>query len=426
MRKWKCEVCGYIHEGPEPPDTCPLCGASKDAFVEIIARDEGDPIADNAPRTSAPVPALETSAVPRNWSAPPVAPIDQSGDDIKAGLFALSYGMFVVSSVSDGKYNAQAANTVFQITSEPARLALGINKQNLTHEFISQSGLLAITILGKGNMKDIKRFGFQSGRRGDKFQGLDIRLSPKVQCPIIPDGVSYLECRIRPEMSTDVGTHTLFVADVVGGGPLRSQEPITYAYYRANRAKPEQIVDDVDWNNVVAALNLEYGANRRYQYQIASLENPDLVSMLEGVMRTEGDHVDNLIAHLQRRLAASGTLGQAKGLVTALLHMRLNLEFEEVARATYSQFAKETQDQALKDLFLDQARSEMGHINIFKESVASLEQGESPVKFFCPLCGWEIDYGPTPDIGTSKICPKCGATFSLELVGVDWALKRDE
>jgi len=33
-KKWRCVVCGYIHEGPEPPETCPLCGAGSDQFVQ--------------------------------------------------------------------------------------------------------------------------------------------------------------------------------------------------------------------------------------------------------------------------------------------------------------------------------------------------------------------------------------------------------
>lgn len=33
--KWECRVCGYIHEGPEPPDECPVCGASKDMFDPV-------------------------------------------------------------------------------------------------------------------------------------------------------------------------------------------------------------------------------------------------------------------------------------------------------------------------------------------------------------------------------------------------------
>ena len=35
MKKWECTVCGYIHEGNEPPDKCPVCGAGKEKFVEI-------------------------------------------------------------------------------------------------------------------------------------------------------------------------------------------------------------------------------------------------------------------------------------------------------------------------------------------------------------------------------------------------------
>ena len=37
MKKWECTVCGYIHEGNEPPDECPVCSADKSMFVEIIA-----------------------------------------------------------------------------------------------------------------------------------------------------------------------------------------------------------------------------------------------------------------------------------------------------------------------------------------------------------------------------------------------------
>lgn len=36
MKKWKCTVCNYVHTGPEPPDKCPVCGADKSLFQEII------------------------------------------------------------------------------------------------------------------------------------------------------------------------------------------------------------------------------------------------------------------------------------------------------------------------------------------------------------------------------------------------------
>lgn len=36
MKAWKCELCGYIHNGDEPPENCPVCGASKDQFSELV------------------------------------------------------------------------------------------------------------------------------------------------------------------------------------------------------------------------------------------------------------------------------------------------------------------------------------------------------------------------------------------------------
>lgn len=420
MKKWKCTVCGYIHEGPEPPDVCPVCGAPKSAFVEVTESGQAPVVAE----PSSGKPSSPASGTPGGPSAAPVVPSGPSGDSVKAGLYAISYGMFVVSSRKGDKFNAQACNTVFQVTSDPPRIAVGINKLNLTHEYIEDSGVLTVTVLGKGNMKHVKRFGFQSGRTSDKLQGLEVSISAKVGCPIVPDGVAYLECQVRRDMSSDVGTHTLYIADVVGGGALKGSEPLTYASYRQNRSKPDDAADDVDWNNVVAALNLEFGANRRYQYQIGQLKHPRLTAVLDGVMRTEGDHVDNAVKYLAGRLSQKINAPAASGLLTALLYMQLNQEFEEVAQATYSQFAKETDDPSLRALFTDQARSEMGHVNIFKEAVQALLKGDYPVMFFCPVCGWELDYGANPSAGDVKGCPKCGARFELAMKGADWDLKR--
>ena len=35
MKKWRCKICGYVHEGDTAPDECPICGASKDQFEEV-------------------------------------------------------------------------------------------------------------------------------------------------------------------------------------------------------------------------------------------------------------------------------------------------------------------------------------------------------------------------------------------------------
>ena len=59
MKKWVCTVCGYIHEGDEPPETCPVCGADKSMFEEVIeaAAGETPAVAEEAPKTAAAAPA---------------------------------------------------------------------------------------------------------------------------------------------------------------------------------------------------------------------------------------------------------------------------------------------------------------------------------------------------------------------------------
>ncbi len=42
MKKWRCTVCGYIHEGEEPPEICPVCGADRSKFVEIVAEEKAE------------------------------------------------------------------------------------------------------------------------------------------------------------------------------------------------------------------------------------------------------------------------------------------------------------------------------------------------------------------------------------------------
>jgi flavin reductase (DIM6/NTAB) family NADH-FMN oxidoreductase RutF/rubredoxin len=217
MKKWRCTVCNYIHEGPEPPDICPVCGVTREYFEEIN----------------------EETVTVGGAASPPVVPMIQAGGKIKEALFKLTYGLYVVSSKSaENKINGQICNTVFQITSEPRRIALGINRSNLTHDYISQTGVLAVTVLGTASMDLVKHFGFQTGRSVDKFASMEYSISPDTGCPILAQGVAYLDCRIMPEFTANLGTHSLFVVELVDGNILREGAPLTYDYYRANRAKP--------------------------------------------------------------------------------------------------------------------------------------------------------------------------------------------
>ncbi|RLB06793.1 MAG: flavin reductase [Deltaproteobacteria bacterium] len=145
-------------------------------------------------------------------------------------LRKISYGLYVVSSKKGNRINAQTANVVMQITSEPPQIVLCINKKNLTHEFIMESGEFAVSILSQeAPLNLIGRFGFKSGRETDKFDGLSYQLVNN-GCPVLLEHtLGYLEGKVTKEL--DVGTHTIFVAEVVEAQVFKEGEPMTYAYY---------------------------------------------------------------------------------------------------------------------------------------------------------------------------------------------------
>ncbi|RZN68664.1 MAG: High molecular weight rubredoxin [Candidatus Methanolliviera hydrocarbonicum] len=143
----------------------------------------------------------------------------------------ISYGLYLVCSKKGDKFNGQIANTVIQVTSDPPKIAVAINKENLTNEFIRESKVLTVSILSKeAPMKFIGHFGFKSGRELDKFEGMHYKVGVTGAPIIIENSIAYLEAKVVG--SLDVGTHTVFIGEVVGAEVIDEyEEPMTYAYY---------------------------------------------------------------------------------------------------------------------------------------------------------------------------------------------------
>jgi len=147
-------------------------------------------------------------------------------------LFKLSYPMCIVCSEKNGRFNGCIANTIFQLTPEPSMVATSINRQCLTHEYITHSKVFTVSILSQeAPMPFIGMFGFRSGRDIDKFAQVKYRIG-QTDVPVILDNtVAFLEAEVTN--SIDVETHTLFIGKIVACETLDSErEPMTYAYYR--------------------------------------------------------------------------------------------------------------------------------------------------------------------------------------------------
>ena len=150
---------------------------------------------------------------------------------VERGVFRdLSYGLYIVTSKDEGRLNGEVVNTVIQVTSEPPRVAVIINKKNLTHEFILNSKVFSASVLEESTpMIFLGPFGFRSGRDVDKLSKVDFK-EGMTGCPLITEhALSVLEAEVIDQI--DLGTHTVFIGNVVSSEILKKGSPLTYQYY---------------------------------------------------------------------------------------------------------------------------------------------------------------------------------------------------
>ena len=155
----------------------------------------------------------------------------------KKALYNLSYGVFMLSTRSGEKVNGCITNTCMQVANNPIRIAISVLNSNYTCDLIKESGIFALSLLDVNcTFETIKHFGFQSGRDVDKFENI----TPPTDCNDVPY-LGWQSCAVisgKVVEQHDLGTHTLFIAEVVDAKVLSDKEPITYAKYQ-NEIKPK-------------------------------------------------------------------------------------------------------------------------------------------------------------------------------------------
>ena len=146
-------------------------------------------------------------------------------------LHKISYGLYLICSKNGDNINGQITNALFQVTSQPPTIAVSINKQNLTHEYIKKSSCFTVSVLSENTpMNFIGNFGFKSGRDIDKFKNIEYKFG-KEKVPIVVMGnvLACIESKVIDKV--DVGTHTIFVGNVEDAEILSEDKPMTYEYY---------------------------------------------------------------------------------------------------------------------------------------------------------------------------------------------------
>ena len=154
-------------------------------------------------------------------------------------LFRIGYGLYVVTSNDGKKDNGLIVNTVTQVSDNPNRVAVNINKANYSHHVIKQTGIMNVNCLSvDAPFSVFQNFGFQSGRVADKFAGwTEVRSDNGLR--ILPKYINAV-ISLKVEQYVDLGSHGMFICSVTEARVMSDKDTMTYTYYQSNvKPKPQ-------------------------------------------------------------------------------------------------------------------------------------------------------------------------------------------
>lgn len=159
--------------------------------------------------------------------------------DSKA-FFNIGYGLYVITTHDGNKDNGFISNSVMQLTSDPVRILVSINKNNYSCETVLKSGIMTVNVLNtEAPFSLFQKYGFQSGRNVDKFFDVDRIIRSDTYTRVLPDYInSYFSLKV--EDTIELSTHYAFICSVIDSKVINQKETMTYSYYFKHiKSKPE-------------------------------------------------------------------------------------------------------------------------------------------------------------------------------------------
>ncbi|MBQ4384056.1 MAG: flavin reductase [Firmicutes bacterium] len=148
-------------------------------------------------------------------------------------LFRIGYGLYVVTSNDGVKDNGLIVNTVSQVSDNPNRVAVTINKANYSHHVIKQTGVLNVNCLSvEAPFSVFESYGFRSGRNVNKFEGVSFTRSDN-GLVILPQYINAV-ISLHVDQYVDLGSHGMFICSVTESRVISDKETMTYTYYQQN------------------------------------------------------------------------------------------------------------------------------------------------------------------------------------------------
>ncbi len=137
----------------------------------------------------------------------------------------------MLTAEDDGRDNGCIINTCVQVASLPTKLAISVQKGNLTREVIEKSGKFNVSVLTEDvPFETIRHFGMQSGRDTDKFADfIGFERSENGLIYLTEHTNAMFSCKVVEKL--DLGRHMMFIGEVTESRKFSGGASCTYAHY---------------------------------------------------------------------------------------------------------------------------------------------------------------------------------------------------
>ena len=131
-------------------------------------------------------------------------------------LWTMPSGLYVIGSRAGERRNGMTANWVTQVGSDPKLVAVSVEKPAITHELIAEGRVFSVNVLDREDRAIVRKFTKPVEVDGQTLNGFPFSDAPVTGAPILDQAVAWVDCRVHS--SVDLGSHTLFLGEVVDAG----------------------------------------------------------------------------------------------------------------------------------------------------------------------------------------------------------------
>lgn len=127
----------------------------------------------------------------------------------------------LVGSRAGDERNAMTASWITQLSMDPVLIGVAVDNDAVTHRLVSEGGSFTVNLWDAEDTKVFVKFSKPATDDGDALNGRPVRPAT-TGAPIFEDALAWMDCEVR--QSIDLGTHTLFVGEVVDAG-INNDDP---------------------------------------------------------------------------------------------------------------------------------------------------------------------------------------------------------